>query len=236
MQRGRPCARPLSRDRAYAFASPSGFGNALRLAHPADSLVRVSRRVDRATAQLNRENAQRPRPPPLHAGARQARDRIALPAAPAGRQQAKNTEHPSDGALASIAPTGCNSPAAEATEGTFPPTLSSRAHPSGRGPHTTRSAPPRRRIRHRRWPSQVTPASLPSSTGHSSAAAESRRGTPRRPDRFLSERFHVLLNSLFKVLFNVPSRYLFAIGLAIVFSLRRSLPPALGCILKQPDS
>ena len=66
--------------------------------------------------------------------------------------------------------------------------------------------------------------------------AESRRGTPRGPNRFLSERFHVLLNSLFKVLFNVPSRYLFAIGLAMVFSLRWSLPPALGCILKQPDS
>ena len=53
---------------------------------------------------------------------------------------------------------------------------------------------------------------------------------------FTSERFHVLLNPLFKVLFNFPSRYLFAIGLAPVFSLRWSLPPASGCILKQPDS
>ena len=44
------------------------------------------------------------------------------------------------------------------------------------------------------------------------------------------------MNSLFKVLFNFPSRYLFAIGLATVFSLRWSLPPALGCIPKQPDS
>jgi hypothetical protein len=32
--------------------------------------------------------------------------------------------------------------------------------------------------------------------------------------------FHVLLNSLFKVLCNFPSRYLFAIGLVSVFSLR----------------
>ena len=53
---------------------------------------------------------------------------------------------------------------------------------------------------------------------------------------FASRRFHVLFNSLFKVLFNFPSRYLFAIGLATVFSLRWSLPPALGCIPKQPDS
>ncbi len=53
---------------------------------------------------------------------------------------------------------------------------------------------------------------------------------------FASKRFHVLLNSLFKVLFNFPSRYLSTIGLVSVFSLRWSLPPALGCIPKQPDS
>ena len=57
-----------------------------------------------------------------------------------------------------------------------------------------------------------------------------------RSHPFTSERFHVLLNSLFKVLFNFPSRYLSAIGLVSVFSLRWSLPPALGCIPKQPDS
>lgn len=54
--------------------------------------------------------------------------------------------------------------------------------------------------------------------------------------RFTPERFHVLLNSLFKVLFNFPSRYLFAIGLVVIFSLRWSLPPTWGCTLKQPDS
>ena len=53
---------------------------------------------------------------------------------------------------------------------------------------------------------------------------------------FAFKRFHVLLNSLFKVLFNFPSRYLFAIGLVLIFSLRWSLPPSLGCIPKQPDS
>jgi hypothetical protein len=57
-----------------------------------------------------------------------------------------------------------------------------------------------------------------------------------RSSPFASKRFHVLLNSLFKVLFNFPSRYLFAIGLVSVFSLRWSLPPTLGCNLKQPDS
>ena len=53
---------------------------------------------------------------------------------------------------------------------------------------------------------------------------------------FAPQRFHVLVHSLFKVLFNFPSRYLSAIGLATVFSLGWSLPPNLGCILKQPDS
>ena len=43
-------------------------------------------------------------------------------------------------------------------------------------------------------------------------------------------------NSLFKVLFIFPSRYLFAIGLLPIFSFRWDLPPFLGCILKQPDS
>ena len=44
------------------------------------------------------------------------------------------------------------------------------------------------------------------------------------------------LHPLFRVLFNFPSRYLFAIGLAQVLSLRWSLPPTLGCTAKQPDS
>jgi len=48
--------------------------------------------------------------------------------------------------------------------------------------------------------------------------------------------FHVLLNSLFKVLCNFPSRYLFAIGIVAIFSLRCGIPPALSCTLKQLDS
>lgn len=37
---------------------------------------------------------------------------------------------------------------------------------------------------------------------------------------FPPHRFHVLFNSLFKVLCNFPSQYLFAIGLVVIFSLR----------------
>ena len=58
------------------------------------------------------------------------------------------------------------------------------------------------------------------------------RGTPP----FTTTQFHVLLNSLFKVLFNFPSRYLFAIGLWVIFSLTRSLPRTLSCTPKQLDS
>lgn len=62
---------------------------------------------------------------------------------------------------------------------------------------------------------------------------------PRRiagPHPLPSRQFQALFDSLFKVLFIFPSRYLFAIGLSPVFSLGRSLPPDLGCIPKQPDS
>src|SRR5262249_54683477 len=62
---------------------------------------------------------------------------------------------------------------------------------------------------------------------------------PRRiagPHPLPSRQFQALFDSLFKVLFIFPSRYLFAIGLSPVFSLGRNLPPDLGCIPKQPDS
>ena len=48
----------------------------------------------------------------------------------------------------------------------------------------------------------------------------------------ISGTFH----SLFKVLFIFPSRYLFAIGLLLIFSFRWNLPPTLRCTLKQRDS
>jgi len=48
----------------------------------------------------------------------------------------------------------------------------------------------------------------------------------------VSSNFH----SLFRVLFNFPSRYLFAIGLSLVFSFRRKIPPILHCNIVQCDS
>ena len=98
--------------------------------------------------------------------------------------------------------------------------------------------------RHRRKctrpPASAAPARAPKRVPSAERAAQAARlnspGRTLRIHPFASVRFHVLLNSLFKVLFNFPSRYLSAIGLVPVFSLRWSLPPALGCIPKQPDS
>ena len=59
--------------------------------------------------------------------------------------------------------------------------------------------------------------------------------TSRTP-LFTTTQFHVLLKSLFKVLFNLPLPYLFAIGLGVVFRVTRSLPRTLGCTPKLPDS
>ncbi|KAL0451395.1 UNVERIFIED_CONTAM: hypothetical protein Slati_1117600 [Sesamum latifolium] len=56
------------------------------------------------------------------------------------------------------------------------------------------------------------------------------------PHPLPSRQFQALFDSLFKVLFIFPSRYLFAIGLSPVFSLGRKFTADWGCIPKQPDS
>ena len=56
------------------------------------------------------------------------------------------------------------------------------------------------------------------------------------PQTLPFQRFQVLFNSLFKVLFIFRSHYLFAIGLSPVFSLWWNLPPTLSCSPKQLDS
>lgn len=88
----------------------------------------------------------------------------------------------------------------------------------------------------------LRPPARPATVHAPSRAADRRepfRIRPRRvagPHPLPSRQFQALFDSLFKVLFIFPSRYLFAIGLSPVFSLGRNLPPDLGCIPKQPDS
>ncbi|KAJ4732853.1 hypothetical protein LUZ62_004636, partial [Rhynchospora pubera] len=103
------------------------------------------------------------------------------------------------------------------------------------------------RPRRRQHPGQARPSTAgttgsgprPEMTGTVIRANGPNRVRPGRiagPHPLPSRQFQALFDSLFKVLFIFPSRYLFAIGLSPVFSLGRSLPPALGCIPKQPDS
>lgn len=73
-------------------------------------------------------------------------------------------------------------------------------------------------------------------THNQTAALRLNSATTSQLHSFACWPFHVLFNSLFKVLFNFPSRYLFAIGLTVVFSLTRSLPGTLTCTPKQVDS
>ena len=72
--------------------------------------------------------------------------------------------------------------------------------------------------------------------GPAPRAARTKPGRTRCFQSLSPQQFQALFNSLFKVLFIFPSRYLFAIGLAPIFSFRWNLPPTLCCIPKQHDS
>ncbi|KAI0485953.1 hypothetical protein KFK09_029388 [Dendrobium nobile] len=90
--------------------------------------------------------------------------------------------------------------------------------------------PPRRCLLERRSPG-LLPSGRPATISASSRAANKPqpfRFRPRRtagPHPLPSRQFQALFDSLFKVLFIFPSRYLFAIGLSPIFSLGRNLSP-----------
>ncbi|KAK7370880.1 hypothetical protein VNO78_37140 [Psophocarpus tetragonolobus] len=85
-------------------------------------------------------------------------------------------------------------------------------------------------------PSQSASVRAPSRSADRLSPFHIRPGHIADPHPLPSRQFQALFDSLFKVLFIFPSRYLFAIGLSPVFSLGRNLPPDWGCIPKQPDS
>ena len=92
---------------------------------------------------------------------------------------------------------------------------------------------PRSRPKHRRPPNGVRFSTQGTTHADQRPAVVRQSFTsaqnPRRTRCFYllpSQQFQALFHSLFKVLFIFPSRYLFAIGLSPVFSLRRNLPPA----------
>ena len=142
----------------------------------------------------------------------------------------------SPGRTARILPQGCASHGHRAE----PPPASRPTPDESRHPTTAVSAStPRRTIRTRRQ-REGARATRPAHEGPTHAnrrvtlISRTRAPTTVRlnttvrniePLPFSPLQFHVLLNSLFKVLFTFPSRYLCAIGLVVVFSLRWSLPP-----------
>lgn len=85
-------------------------------------------------------------------------------------------------------------------------------------------------------PSRSALVRIPSRSADRLSPFHIRPGCIAGPHPLPSRQFQALFDSLFKVLFIFPSRYLFAIGLSPVFSLGRNLPPDWGCIPKQPDS
>ena len=83
---------------------------------------------------------------------------------------------------------------------------------------------------HRHTLTQAAPDRLPAARSTTGARDNTDHRQPRQLYPFRPLWF------LFKVLCNFPSRYLFAIGLVAVFSLRCGIPPTLSCIPKQLDS
>ncbi|CAL5178897.1 unnamed protein product [Lathyrus oleraceus] len=77
---------------------------------------------------------------------------------------------------------------------------------------------------------------LESIGGPAQNRSTSDRDTSPAPIRFPPDNFKHSLTLFSKSFSSFPRRYLFAIGLSPIFSLGRNLPPAWGCIPKQPDS
>ena len=85
-------------------------------------------------------------------------------------------------------------------------------------------------------PLPLVEGSLTCERHHAHPASEERRMTARQHclPSVPFQQFQVLFNSLFKVLCIFPSRYLFAIGLPPIFSLRWNLPPVWSAIPSKP--
>jgi hypothetical protein len=209
-----------------------------------DSLVRVSRRVGWATDAPRRPSA------PLRGGVRpirshDARQHLESGASPP-RDDDRRSGPPRRGAGATFTRSGpalslSSVPAVSSAAPTHNPArgrgrssaATFRRHGSWSGPNRSRAlrpgrnapgsaagSPPRGQRRGTR------PRSAADGEAHGGRAESP--GPTLRSHPFASRQFHALLNSLFKVLFNFPSRYLFAIGLVPVFSLRWSFPPTFG--------
>lgn len=205
-----------------------------------DSLVRVSRRVGWGADHsplTHRCKTNIPNPRPSQCG-QQALQAVLASRTPSRRSSSRNARpeflaHHSRPAY----PRPIRSPTKQPVKAApqeIPCPGASRCQISGRGALRQESAAAVSVIR--RAPEAPAAKRESATTNRAKLSKPESPPSTLRSHPFTCKRFHVLSNSLFKVLFNFPSPYLFAIGLVQVFSLRWSLPPTLGCILKQPDS
>ena len=192
-----------------------------------DSLVRVSRRVGWGANRFATDPGRRyGRDPHARTAERSGRtgDSPSKSGSPNGRGTRALTRRPAR-RCSSVTQPANTFPVCNTGPGASPGQLPSGEASGGRGNRSWRS--PRGKC------TDGTAAATPGT--HALRACRRRRTAPTPTAEFrgstlwshpfASKRFHVLLNSLFKVLFNFPSRYLFAIGLTGIFSLGWSIPP-----------
>ncbi|KAL8231593.1 hypothetical protein R6Q57_001371 [Mikania cordata] len=149
---------------------------------------------------------------------------------PFSKDQSRSAVHPTRG----IPPINFLTPC-----GPVPGARRCRSTPLQRALPTTigTTTSPQAYQQHGLWtPYQSAPVHAPSRSADRLSPFHIRPGRITGPHSLPSRQFQALFDSLFKVLFIFPSRYLFAIGLTPVFSLGRNLPPYWGCFPKQPDS
>jgi len=180
--------------------------------------------------QANERRVPGPRPPRSRRGSLPlpAKARVFLLPRPRGRRPARR---PAAGGLP-LSP-GPSPPPCR------PPGRRWPSHRDGRGDGgPARTAEPEALARSPARPPHVPPNArrgLPPAT-HPLRRRTSRRARSRRAPSASLPAISSAFDSLLRVLFIFPSRYVFAIGLSPVFSLGWGLPPSWGCIPEQPDS
>lgn len=206
----------------------------LALAPASDSSVRVSRRVVRRRPADARDAPGR-RSPPRPAGPRRGPRGVApgLRRRGTAARPARRARVDGSGSLPSVRPGGgspegrrSSAPERRLPSGSSPPTGPASARRRGGEPLASEAT---RLRRPRPWPRLAEGERL-----------SREEGPPRRrlgpaPDASLPATSSSF-DSLSRVLFVFPSRYLSAIGLSPVFGLGWGSPPAWGCDPEQPDS
>ena len=192
-----PCGSYLSRRNDIHLHCASGFCTQI-LAYMLDSLVRVSRRVDENHfVSIANPATSTPHPVPT---CRTDRTLFSHALGPAGAWGCKS-------GLSYLSQAQRMAPGLGNASTPTSPRLSPTGLTDADPPHATGPPGSRMTTQHKEWDASSKPEV---------SIARGNDWLPALP----SQQFQVLFNSLFKVLFIFPSRYLFAIGLPSIFSFR----------------